>query len=144
MILALCKKKTPATANNPLLEAGRTYYVQIETGYRSGKHIIKLTLDDGTQFCYASVQLLMRDWKITSEYEDPAWIESLAERDKRLEDLWLMLGDVPMNQETECIEEPFLRFEAGTHREEIWRWFDNRHSKGVGWLMNELTKDSDS
>lgn len=62
-------------------------------------------------------------------------IEPLCDRDKILEDLWAQFGDVPMNPETECIEEPFLGFPAGTNREELWRWFDERHSKGVAYLL---------
>ena len=40
-----------------------------------------------------------------------------------------------MNPETEKIEEPFACFPAGTEREEIWHWFDRRHSKGVAYLL---------
>ena len=40
-----------------------------------------------------------------------------------------------MNPETECIEEPFMGWGAGIHREEIWHWFDQRHSKGVVYLL---------
>ena len=60
---------------------------------------------------------------------------TLTDRDRDLEKLWAEFGDIPMNPETECIEEPFLSFPAGTHREEIWHWFDIRHSKGVGYLL---------
>ena len=71
-------------------------------------------------------------------------IETLKERDELLEGLWDILEDLPMNPETECMEAQFLRFPAGTHREEIWRWFDERHSKGVAYLMyggrNEWTR----
>lgn len=28
--------------------------------------------------------------------------------------------------------------DKATEREEIWHWFDEYHSKGVGWLMNEF------
>lgn len=56
-------------------------------------------------------------------------IEALESRDKALEDLWEEFGDIPMDDETECMEAPFLNFPAGTHREEIWHWFDERHSK---------------
>jgi len=42
-----------------------------------------------------------------------------------------------MNPETEEIEQDWNGFPAGTHREDIWHWFDENHSKGVGWLMNE-------
>lgn len=58
-------------------------------------------------------------------------------RDAALEEAWDDFADVPMDPETECIEEPFLFFKAGTHREEIWHWFDEHHSKGVYWLLYE-------
>lgn len=62
-------------------------------------------------------------------------IETLKERDKKLERLWEEFADVPMDPETECMEEPFVGFPAGTHREDIWHWFDERHSKGVAHLL---------
>lgn len=55
--------------------------------------------------------------------------------DRELEVLWEQFGDLPMNPETECMEAAFLDFPAGTHREEIWHWFDERYSKGVAALM---------
>lgn len=58
-------------------------------------------------------------------------IEPLRDRDEELRDLWDEFGDVPMNPETECIEQPFLGWDAGVHREEIWHWFDKRYSKGA-------------
>lgn len=50
-------------------------------------------------------------------------------------DLWLAFGDIPMDPETECLETPFTPcfpdsnnvravFPAGTHREDIWHWFE--------------------
>lgn len=62
-------------------------------------------------------------------------IETLRERDKDLEELWVSFADVPMNPETECIEEKFMGWEPGTNREEIWHWFDERYSKGVAFLL---------
>lgn len=62
-------------------------------------------------------------------------IETVSDRDSEIEALWQALSDVPMNPETEKMEAPFLAFPAGTDREEIWRWFDKRHSKGVGYLL---------
>ena len=74
--------------------------------------------------------------------------DTLAERDKELEALWDKFGDVPMNPDTEKMEEPFIHFPAGTDREDIWRWFDERHSKGAAYLLccgnaerRELTDD---
>lgn len=62
-------------------------------------------------------------------------IETLRDRDEDLEELWASFADVPMNPETECIEEKFMGWEPGTSREEIWHWFDERHSKGVAFLL---------
>jgi hypothetical protein len=65
-------------------------------------------------------------------------IEPLRDRDEVLEELWEQFGAVPMNPETECIEEPFMGWGAGIHREEIWHWFDVRHSKGVAYLLYHI------
>lgn len=68
-------------------------------------------------------------------------IETLQVRDEKLEKLWAEFGDIPMDPETECIEEPFMRWGAGTHREEIWHWFDDRYSNGVAYLLYGGTED---
>ena len=60
---------------------------------------------------------------------------TLEERDLILEQVWKELGDIPMDPETEKIEEDFYIFPKGTDREEIWHWFDKRHSKGVAYLL---------
>ena len=62
-------------------------------------------------------------------------IEALRNRDEELEEMWRRFGDVPMDPETECIEEQFMGWGSGTHREEIWHWFDRRHSKGIAYLL---------
>lgn len=61
-----------------------------------------------------------------------------AEHDKAIESLWRLFEDVPMNPITECMEESFMGWPAGTHREEIWHWFDKNHSKGVYYLLYEF------
>lgn len=62
-------------------------------------------------------------------------IETLRDRDEELEELWNRFGDIPMDPETERIEEQFLGWGVGVHREEIWHWFDQRHSKGIAYLL---------
>ena len=57
------------------------------------------------------------------------------ERDVVLEYLWNQFGTIPMDPVTECMEAPFLFWPSGTHREEIWKWFDKQHSQGVAHLM---------
>lgn len=56
-------------------------------------------------------------------------------KDSTIESLWEEFADVPMNPYTECMEEDFMFFKAGTYREDIWKWFDKHHSKGVYWLL---------
>lgn len=54
--------------------------------------------------------------------------------DETLEFLWEEFGDVLIDDD-ECILDDFIGFECGTHREEVWHWFDERHSKGVAYLI---------
>lgn len=66
---------------------------------------------------------------------------TLKERDSVLERLWAQLSDIPLDPETEVLEEPFLLFGKGTPREDVWQWFDERHSKGVAYLLYHGTED---
>ena len=67
--------------------------------------------------------------------------EDLA-RCRHIMDLWEEFGDIPMDPETECIEQPFspryqhserirTSFPAGTFREDIWHWFESEFSISV-------------
>lgn len=52
-------------------------------------------------------------------------------------ELWECFGNVPMNPETEEIEEEWNGFSVGTHREEIWHWFEETFDISVAIdLMN--------
>lgn len=53
---------------------------------------------------------------------------------EELEELWEKLGEVLVNNRDE-IESEFLKFPIGTHREEIWHWFDERYEGGVIYLQ---------
>lgn len=58
--------------------------------------------------------------------------------DKELEALWAELEDVPFDEEENgrlVLAEPWHDFPAGTDRETIWYYFDERHSKGVAFLL---------
>lgn len=57
--------------------------------------------------------------------------------DNKIEELWDELTDIPMNPDTECIEDAFYIWPKGTFREDIWRWFDVHHSRGVYYLLYE-------
>lgn len=46
--------------------------------------------------------------------------------------IWDELADIPVSNgdgevEADTIEQPFLHFAVGTHREEIWHWFEDQH-----------------
>lgn len=66
---------------------------------------------------------------------------TLEQRDKVLEQWWEVLADIPINPDTEQTEEQFLHFPVGTDREEIWHWFDKRHSNGVAYLLYSGAED---
>ena len=46
---------------------------------------------------------------------------------EELKKLWNKLGDVPINEDEE-IDEDFLHFKKGTHREDIWHWFEEQRA----------------
>lgn len=51
-----------------------------------------------------------------------------------LKQLWDQLGDTPTGFEgddVDCIEEPFLHFPIGTHREDIWHWFEAQNPEFI-------------
>ena len=64
-------------------------------------------------------------------------IETIKDHDSVVEEIWNSFADVPMNPDTECMEAGFLHFPSGTPREDIWHWFDERHSKGISYLLYE-------
>ena len=45
--------------------------------------------------------------------------------------LWAEFGDVSMDPETECIDTNWNGFAVGTHREEIWHWFEETFNISV-------------
>ena len=62
-------------------------------------------------------------------------IETLRDRDEALEEMWRQFADIPMDPKTERLLEPFMGWGVGVSRDEIWHWFDRRHSKGIGHLL---------
>lgn len=62
-------------------------------------------------------------------------IQIQDEKDVAVLEIWHALEDIPMDPDTEEMEEPFLHFPARTDRETIWRWFDINYSKGVHALL---------
>jgi len=44
--------------------------------------------------------------------------------------LWAELGDIPINEDEE-LEERFLHFDKGTHREEVWHWLEDEYNISI-------------
>lgn len=81
--------------------------------------------------------MIGRKKKTVDELEET---NALRDHDKELEELWEQFADIPMNPDTECIEVPFMGWSAGSSRDDIWHWFDQRHSKGVAYLLYDYDK----
>jgi len=68
--------------------------------------------------------------------------------DEMLEDAWRQLEDVTFSENEDgalTLLSDWFVFEKGTLREaEIWTWFDQNHSKGVGWLTYKLDENPES
>ena len=113
--------------------------------YKQGDAIWSLRELDKQEFIFFNGKVYHRGWWQSWQYRTLRdYLDSgrlfrayvvYENSDDILEKLWDVFEDVPMNPDTECIESDFMHFEAGTHREEIWHWFDERHSKGVHFLL---------
>lgn len=98
-------------------------------------------IDDDEQFVIAEYDVIheyCRDQKYQIEQSDMDTIVARGLEDSfitwkqaYIEEKWFEFGDVPMNPETECIEEEWNGFPAGTHREEIWHWFEDTFNVSV-------------
>lgn len=64
------------------------------------------------------------------EYANKALI-NIYYLNSSIKKLWEEFGDIPMDPDTECIEIDWHGFPAGTHREEIWLWFEETFSLSV-------------
>lgn len=52
-----------------------------------------------------------------------------------VKELWQEFGDIPMDPDTECLEESWRCFKEGTNRETIWHWFETYFNISVADLM---------
>ena len=51
------------------------------------------------------------------------------------DELWAEFEDVIVD-ENECIVSDWRGFEAGTHREDIWHWLEEKFGVSIGEIMN--------
>ena len=59
---------------------------------------------------------------------------------KHIRKLWQEFGAVPMDPDTECLEEEWHGFPAETNREDIWHWFEHELHISVTELMYDFPK----
>lgn len=105
--------------------------------------------DSSDHFCYIDSCITWAAYWIESQKHKPEWycckiqdpdlniVKKYFDYDSLLEDLWRTLTDVNLDED-ECTEQDWFIFSEGTEKEEIWHWFDERHSKGVYYLLYEL------
>lgn len=64
-------------------------------------------------------------------------------KDSQIKKIWALLSDIPFDEDNDgrlLLGEDFALWKKGTEREEIWKWFDQNHTKGVEWLMEHTSK----
>lgn len=66
--------------------------------------------------------------------------QSIKWYDPSIRQAWAALEDVPVNGDTECLEQDFLWFPVGTDKADIWGWFNRNYSRGIRALWED---DSD-
>ena len=72
----------------------------------------------------AELESALINCKAEHEGADLADMEEELFQLRHIENLWEKLGRVAIDPETENTEDEFYGFPAGTHREEIWHWFE--------------------
>lgn len=80
-----------------------------------------------------------KDCKV-DEYGYELWYFKVIDPDKEIENIWDEFEDVPMDEDSNgelVLAHDWRQFKAGTTRTEIWKWFDEAHSKGINWLLYE-------
>lgn len=83
---------------------------------------------------HMDIVLFENDGEVT-EFRFPKLPRDRSFRDVVVEELWGNLTDIPFNPETEELDEPYYIWPKGTDKEDIWRWFDEHHSKSVAYLL---------
>lgn len=61
--------------------------------------------------------------------------------DKQIEELYKELEDVIFDEDEELgmvLADDWKEWKKGTERLTIWEWFDSHHSKGLGWLYENV------
>lgn len=82
----------------------------------------------------SDIQCLLKAETGLKPAEKASLIEELFHLERILS-LWSEFGDVPMDPETECLEEDWHGFPKGTFRKDIWHWFESEFHVSVYELL---------
>lgn len=99
---------------------------------------------------YLGCDLAGGDWEyvyakiLTPLFEDYPYGLRICYLPKTVKTLWEEFGDVSMDPDTECIESTWHGFPAGTHREEIWKWFEETFHVSVAEDLMGLDSNPDA
>lgn len=91
----------------------------------------KLTLNErieDLQFKLMYARMFFGPQAVASQIEE-------LDKLKHIRKLWQEFGVVPMDPDTECLEEEWHGFPAETNREDIWHWFEKEFRISVTELM---------
>lgn len=90
----------------------------------------------------ADLEFILTNHKDKHTEEEIQGMEEDLARLNYIHDLWMTFGNIPMDPETECLEEEWApkfqfggrtraTFPAGTHREDIWHWFEEEFNISI-------------
>ena len=133
-----------------------TLWVKKETEYQTGVDIYSRDVDMEEEIEHYlgkietdSEHSLKLAWSIKDidfeDFQDQAgerFSDNKMTRSEQAEKLWREFEDIPMNPQTETLEADwhtcgFGCFEKGTHREDIWNWFEDTFGVSVAARMEE-------
>ena len=109
---------------------GKGVWHGIEGFIDSKQEIVNLPMTYGNYTLKQSIFGVEDTLKPIEEY-----IEGIKSSEEYMNFLWEKLGDIPTNEDDE-IDEDFMDFKKGTHREEIWFWFEETYNVSVTQMMN--------
>lgn len=71
--------------------------------------------------------------------QDSRWVDATLESAWR----YLTKSEVPFWDENDCLNRIFLHFPAGTQKDSVYHWFDDRYSDGVVFLLRKYHTESE-
>ena len=130
-MITLTEGKTRRNINIPCQICSNPTSYQLSFAHKENPNA-KTTL----HLCHSCLnELQEKIQKVLNELNEINKNVKLTEKMQR--ELWEQFDDYDID-ENECITKQFLHFPAGTHREEIWHWFEERGPLTAYQLLYEF------